>query len=396
MSESQPLTVPDTDPQAEPEQPRDDQTRSERPVARAPLVLSLLALGLSIGLAATAYFSWHELQQLVGAQSGTEARLENRIEPLRASLDSVERTLRDERRQIDGQLKKLAGKQQSVGDQVSVLAALVGRSEQGWSLAEVEYLLRIANQRLQLQRDLKTAQLALQAADARLLELADPQFLKVREQLARELESLRAVDPVDVDGISAKLGALMETIDELVVRGSKYQPAEKTETVASGTAATVQDWRELPALLWSSLSGLFRIREHDKPVSPMLPPEREYFLRENLRLQLSAARLALLRDDSVQYRATLTTAADWLEAYFAAEDARVNELREQLEQLSAIDVAPQLPDISASLRLLRQQLKNGTQQSSVSPVVPDAARPEQAPATEKEQALPERNAEIAP
>jgi uroporphyrin-3 C-methyltransferase len=336
-------------------------------------VLSLLALGLSIGLAATAYFSWHELQQLAGAQSGTEARLENRIEPLRAALDNVGRTLRDERQQIDGQLKKLAEKQQSMGDRVSVLAALMGRSEQGWSLAEVEYLLRIANQRLQ-----------------------DPQFLKVREQLARELESLRAVDPVDVDGISAKLSALMEAIDELVVRGSKYQPAVKTETVSSGTATTVQDWRELPALLWSSLSGLFRIREHDKPVSPMLPPEREYFLRENLRLQLSAARLALLRDDNVQYRATLTTAADWLEAYFSAQDARVNELREQLEQLSAIDVAPQLPDISASLRLLRQQLKLGTQQSSVSPVVPDAARPEQPPATEKEQALPERNAEIAP
>ena len=394
MSESQPLTVPDTEPQAEPVQPRDEPTRSERSVSRAPLVLSLLALGLSIGLIATAYFSWHELQQLAGAQSGTETRMENRIEPLRASLDSVGRTLRDERQQIDLQLKKLAEKQQSVEDRVSVLAALVERSEQGWSLAEVEYLLRIANQRLQLQRDLKTAQLALQTADARLLELADPQFLNVREQLARELESLRAVAPVDVDGISAKLAALMETIDELVVQGSKYQPAEKAETVGSGTATTVQDWRELPALLWSSLSGLFRIREHDMPVSPMLPPEREYFLRENLRLQLSAARLALLRDDNVQYRATLTTAIDWLGANFSAEDAHVNELLQQLEQLSAIDVAPQLPDISASLHLLRQQLKLSAQQS-VLPVVPGAARPDTA-ATETEQSLPERNAEITP
>ncbi len=394
MNESQPVTVPDTNPQAEPEQPRDDQPRPERPVVRAPLVLSLLALGLSIGLAATAYFSWHELQQLAGAQAGTETRLENRIEPLRSSLDSVGRTVRDEQQQIDSRLEKLAEEQQSVADRVSVLAALVGRSEQGWGLAEVEYLLRIANQRLQLQRDLKTAQLALQAADARLLELADPQFLNVREQLARELESLRAVAPVDVAGISAKLSALMETIDELVVRGSKYQPAVKTETVGSGTAATVQDWRELPALLWSSLSGLFRIREHDKPVSPMLPPEREYFLRENLRLQLSAARLALLRDDSVQYRATLTTTADWLEAYFSAEDARVKEFLQQLGQLSAIDVAPELPDISASLHLLRQQLKLGAQQS-VPPVVPEAASPEPT-ATETEQALPERNTEIAP
>ena len=101
MSESQPLTVPDTEPQAEPVQPRDEPTRPKRSVSRAPLVLSLLALGLFIGLIVTAYFSWHELQQLVGAQSGTETRMENRIEPLRASLDSVGRTLRDERQQID-------------------------------------------------------------------------------------------------------------------------------------------------------------------------------------------------------------------------------------------------------------------------------------------------------
>ncbi|GMQ83530.1 MAG: hypothetical protein BMS9Abin06_0265 [Gammaproteobacteria bacterium] len=394
MSESQPLIVPDTNPQVEPEQADENQTRSERSVVSAPLVLSLLALGLSIGLTATAYFSWHKLQQLAGAQSGTETRIDARIEPLRSSLDSVGQTLRDERQQMDRQLKKLVEEQQSAGDRVSVLAALVGRSEQGWSLAEVEYLLRIASQRLQLQRDLKTAQQALQAADERLRELADPQFLKVREQLARELESLHAVEPVDVDGISAKLGALMENIDGLTVQGSKYQPAVKTETAGSGSVATVEDWHELPALLWSSLSELFRFREHDKPVSPMLPPEREYFLRENLRLQLTAARLALLRDDRAQYRATLTTATNWLEGYFSAEDARVNELQVQLEQLSAIDVAPQLPDISASLRLLRQQLKLSAQQS-VSPAVPDAARPD-APAEETEQSPPERSAETAP
>jgi len=391
MSESQPVPVSDKDPQPEPEQAVDAQTRSERSVMSVPMVLSLLALGLSIGLIATAYFSWHELQQLAGVQSGVETRLENRIEPLRSSLESVGQTLRDERQQIDRKLQKLAEEQQSVGERVSVLAALIGRSEQGWSLAEVEYLLRIANQRLQLQRDVKTAQQALQAADTRLQELADPQFVSVREQLARELESLRAVESVDVDGISASLTALMEIIDELEVRGSKYQPPVKTEPISPEPAATVQDWRDLPALLWSSLSELFRFREHDKPVSPMLPPEREYFLRENLRLQLSAARLALLRDDSAQYRATLTTATDWLGAYFSDEDARVNETLVQLEQLSAIEVAPELPDVSASLHLLRQQIQLSNQQS-VSPVVPDSASPGK-PATQTEQPPPEDNAE---
>ena len=393
MTESQPVPVADTDPKTEPEQDRDDQKRPDQSATKMPLVLSLLALGLSIVLTAVAYFSWHELQQLAGTQAGADSRVENQIEPLRSSLDSVGQTVRDERQQIDRQLKKLAEEQQSVGDQVSVLAALVGRSEQGWNLAEVEYLLRIANQRLQLQRDVKTAQQALQAADVRLQELADPQFMKVREQLARELESLRAVKPVDVGGISSKLSALMETIDELDVQGSSYQPAGVTDTADSETVATVQDWRELPALVWSSLSGLFRIREHDKPVSPMLPPEREYFLRENLRLQLSAARLALLRDDSVQYHATLTTAADWLDGYFSSRDARVKEFLVQLEQLSAIDVVPQLPNISASLRVLRRQLKLSEQQPAL-PVAPDATS--DTPATETEPSPTEVNPEIKP
>ncbi|HED19394.1 MAG TPA: hypothetical protein ENI74_07835, partial [Gammaproteobacteria bacterium] len=227
----------------------------------------------------------------------------------------------------------------------------------------------------------------------RLQELADPLFLKVREQLARALESLAAVEPVDVDGISMKLGALMEHIDELEVRGSRYQPAAKTEAAAAGSTTTIQDWRELPALLWSSLSGLVRIRDHDKPVSPMLPPENAYFLRENLRLQLSAARLALLRDDSAQYRATLTTAADWLGAYFSAEDAQVDQFRAQVEQLAAIDIMPQLPDISASLKLLRQQLKLGAQKS-VLPGAPDSTS--DVPAGEIKKSPPETGTEAAP
>jgi len=176
------------------------------------------------------------------------------------------------------------------------------------------------------------------------------------------------------------------------VQGSSYQPAAKTEAAGSGDITAIQDWRELPALLWSSLSGLFRIRDHDKPVSPMLPPENEYFLRENLRLQLSATRLALLRDDSVQYRATLTTAADWLGTYFSAEDPQVNQLRAQIEQLAAIDIVPQLPDISASLKLLHQQLKLGAQQS-VLPDVPDSTS--DVPAGETEKSPSEIDAEAA-
>jgi uroporphyrin-3 C-methyltransferase len=369
------------------------------------MVLALLAMGLSIGLAVAAYFIWNEVQQLTGTQLRVEAQVEDRIQPLRSSLSSVNQTmqaslstvnqtLQSERHQIDQQLKKLGEDQRNVGHRVSVLAALMGRSEQGWSLAEVEYLLRIANQRLQLQRDVKTAEQALKAADQRLHDLADPHFLSVREQIARDLEALQVVPAVDIEGISLSLSAALVDIDQLSVAGSRYQPTLETETEDSETRATIRDWRELPRLLWSTLSGLFRIREHDKAVTPMLAPEREYFLRENLRLQLSAARLALLRDEGTQYQTILNTAQDWLNAYFAHDDASVNALAAQLNQLKAIDTAPRLPDISGSLRVLRQQMKL-TEQRQILPLVPDQKVPgttepalEETPEESEEEASP--------
>jgi uroporphyrin-3 C-methyltransferase len=101
----------------------------------------------------------------------------------------------------------------------------------------------------------------------------------------------------------------------------------------------------------------------------MLPPEREYFLRENLRLQLAAARLALLRTDQAQYRAALQTAQQWLARYFDRQNAGVQQLLGRLQELAAVDIAPVMPDVSASLRLLRQQMQLSEQQQ-VLPVVP--------------------------
>jgi uroporphyrin-3 C-methyltransferase len=398
MSESKSITTTADDsgeqPESEPISERDIQPTVTS--GKASLTLALLALGISIGLAVAAYFIWNEVQRLSGTQSGVATQVEDRIQPLRSTLSDVsknlqaslnavnqtlqserhhiEQRLESERQQIDQRLHKLSEQQRSVAHQVRMLADLIGRSEQGWSLAEVEYLLRIANQRLQLQGDVKTAAQALKAADQRLQELADPHFLSVREQIARDLESLKAVPSIDVEGISLSLTAALTSIDQLAVEGSRYQPPATIDSKGEAAGATISDWRELPRLLWSSLSGLFRIREHDKPVTPMLAPEREYFLRENLRLQLSAARLALLRDDDVQYRAILTTAGDWLNAYFDDEDAGVATLPVEIERLKVLDTVPQLPDISASLRLLHQQMKV-SEQRAVSPPAADQPIP---------------------
>ena len=321
-----------------------------------PLIFALLALGVSIGLAVGGYFIWTQLQQLTGEQADMEPRLEQKVQPLQSHLQAISNDWQAGRREIEQQLGTLGDGQAALGERVSQLASRVGRSELGWTLAEVEYLLRVASESLQLRRDKRTAIAALKSADARLRELADPQLLPIREQLARELNQLREVPDVDFDGISLQLADDLQRIAGLPVAGSRYEPPEPNTTEFDSTR-TAGNWRDLPQVIWSALKELFRVREYDKPVTPMLPPERAWFLKENLRLQLAAARLALLREDQQTYKQALLTATTWLKTWFDSEDPAVTAMAAGLEKLASVDIHPELPDVSKSLQRLRQLQK---------------------------------------
>ncbi|MGD2074481.1 MAG: uroporphyrinogen-III C-methyltransferase [Gammaproteobacteria bacterium] len=338
--------------------------RGSGPYARAGPTLALVALGMSIGLTVAAYFTWDRLQQLNTEQMRLYGRIDDELQPLSASMQNLRQELRGRRQQTDRDMAKLGQELKSLSHRLSVLASLAGRGESGWVLSEVEYLLRIANQRLVLQRDVETARVALRSADARLRELGDPRYVNVRRQIAAELDTLEAVPDVDTAGIVVGLGALQVLVDKLPVAGAGYAPRRPAEMSGPEQPRAAADWTELPGVIWSALSEVFRVREHDRPVEPMLPPAAEYFLRENLRLQLAAARLALLRNEGAQYREALGTASEWLAVHFAQNSPQVEQAVSRLEELAALDVAPELPDISASLRLLREQMKPGGEQAA--------------------------------
>lgn len=370
---------------------------SEQPAARQsspsslPLVFSLLALGASIGLTVGGYFIWTQLQQLTGDQAGLVPQLEQKLQPLENNFQALSDDSQSGRRELEQQMEELADGQSALAARLNRLASQVNRSEAGWTLAEVEYLLRVASESLQLRRDRRTAIAALKSADARLLELADPQLLPVREQLAQELNRLREVPEVDFDGISLRLADDLQRVDSLPVAGSHYEPP-KPETKSIDSTRTAGDWRELPQVIWTALKELFLVREHDKPVAPMLPPERVWFLKENLRLQLAAARLALLREDRQAYRQALETAVAWLEDWFDNEDPAVAAMSEGLAELAAVDIRPDLPDVSGSLQRLRELQKQ--QEALVMPGVEE--KPLASPAPESIPGRDETAETVAP
>ncbi|MAT64264.1 MAG: hypothetical protein CMN57_01305 [Gammaproteobacteria bacterium] len=325
--------------------------------------LAILALLVGVGALVAGYFIWHEVQRQAGWQQEVLAQIDARNQALdnrmAAAVERMESSLNEAVSARRGLAQDLADQQQSIAAlerAFGVLRAQVGRSQETWVLAEAEYLLHVANQRLQLARDVDTAIAALTSADQRLQELANTAYLPVREQISRELNALRGVDTPDIDGIALRLETLAASVDDLKVAGAQYRPTPRGAAADAGAGAEAGSWRELPAALWGELRQLVAVRRNDEPVAPLLAPDQQFFLYANLRLQLDTARLAALRGNPELYRVSLRTARDWLAEEFDPEQPAVREARADLDALLAVELRPALPDIAGSLRLLRQEL----------------------------------------
>ncbi|HEY9198756.1 MAG TPA: uroporphyrinogen-III C-methyltransferase, partial [Gammaproteobacteria bacterium] len=351
--------------------------------------LAIAALLIALGTLVAGYFVWHEVrrqgawqQQVLGQIDARGQSLDQRLQSFKDRLDSDLAAGERGRRGLETAQRNLASAQAGLEDALGVVRAQVSRSHADWMLAEVQYLLQVANLRAQLERDVPTAIAALTSADQRLQALSDPGFTGVREEIARERSALQAVAVPDLPGIALTLDTLAADVEQLPFKDAQVHaprtaaPAD-AGTQADGQSGWTQRTRQFLANVWEALRSLVVVRRNDMPVGPLLAPEQQFFLYENLRLQLATARLAALQGETEIYRASLKTAGAWLESHFDMQAAPVAAARSELARLAGLDIRPSLPDLSASLRLLRQQM----QQSEPVPDVPNARTVPDAPDT---------------
>lgn len=329
--------------------------------------LAILALLLALAVVVGAYFIWHEVQRQADWQQQVLGQIEARGQSLDQRLDAFKDRLDGDlaageraRRELGTAQRDLARAQAGLEDTLGVLRAQVSRQHTDWMLAEVQYLLQVANLRVQLERDVATAVAALTSADQRLQALADPGFTAVREAIAQELAALRAVDLPDVSGIALTLETLAAEVEKLPLKNAHVrQPA--ADSADAPASAGQDDWwqraRQTLRNVGAALQSLVVVRRNDVPVGPLLAPEQQFFLYENLRLQLASARSAALRGERETYRASLNAAAQWLATHFDTQATAVAAARAELERSAALDIRPALPDVSASLRLLREHMQ---------------------------------------
>lgn len=314
-------------------------------------MLAFLSLLVSIGALALAGYLYY-LQQL----QDPLAVVNSRIASIEVETGQIESALNKLRSDQAAELETFARQQRSEMETArdALLESLQQVTEQAppssreWKVAEVAYLLRIANHRVLMERDVGGALELLSAADAILAELDDFSFYQVRSHLAEEIRALEMVESNDLTGIYLELEAMKRELSQLPLKLPEYLELKRREKPAADEGET-GFWPTLRR----ELSSKFRIRSFEGDIKPLLSPQEAVYLELNLRLMLERAQLAALRREQLVFTRSLESAADWLSEYLDANDSEVLELSEQLRRIAAIQLNVDLPDVSGSLTALQ-------------------------------------------
>jgi uroporphyrin-III C-methyltransferase len=333
-------------------------TSARRNGARTVFAILLLLMLLVVGAGAGAL--WWYLHQ----EQSREARLsqiELLIEKNQRAITAESTARTTQMHTADNDLKALTTQSRQMraqlNEQERKLHDLSTTDRADWQLAEVQYLLRLANQRLLMGRDLDSALALLAAADKSLAEMDEPALHEVRAAVAKDIATLRGSEPLDVQGIYLQLAAVQGEIAKLSVRAPSFDP----EAVAVESLPETAGWRDrldariAQALL--TLKSLVTVRHHDANSAALMAPDQAVYLQLNLRLMIEQAQMALLQGKGAIYRGSLEKARDYVTQHYTIDQQRAQAVLETLSQLATQSIERPLPDISSSLKALNLYIR---------------------------------------
>ena len=335
--------------------PVDAATDADTPKVRQSRGLWLIALVLLLVAVGSGYY-WVAFIDRPHADA-----LAKRIDALESILAAVDAQLEDSAARDDeahaarqATASRLGELDQAQGDLAGALKGLYAKESQSTLavvLAEVEYLVFAASQRLILERDVVTAAAALKSADLRLRAAQHPDLIGLREQLGRDIAALEAVTQPDIEGLAIYLANTVTQVDKLKTK--PIADLDMSFTSMGAETVSTDNWQGVAQALWTDLKSLVEIKDGELEDGVLFDPELRYFLQQNLRLELASARLAVLRRDNANFRAAVTLTVNLLETYYDIEDGDVSAIIARLSEHRSLELAPPVPTISGSLDAVR-------------------------------------------
>lgn len=332
------------------------------------IVIVLLVVGL-VGVWFNGRLELSDLRREVAQrlQSGDSLNNETRV---------LVKAMQESQKETQAKVAVLEGKQMEAQSQQLALEQLyqdLSRNRDEWALSEIEQVLSTASQQLQLAGDVRGALIALQNADSRLSRSDKPQFIAIRRAVARDIERLKALPTVDLTGLALRIDSVIGQIDQMPLLSDekpslpvqKPRPARAAtpSRVAGKPAQTGQRWEWLSRLdnawrdwsldMWDEVRELIRVRTVRNPDALLLTPGESYYARENLKLRLLNARLALLSRNEMAFRNDLLAAQDTINRYFDTRARQTQTAQAILKQVQSSNLAIDMPTLSDSLEAVR-------------------------------------------
>ena len=324
---------------------------------------SLFNFLLILALAAAAGYYWWQQQQVTRDYSAAIAELEQQLasKAANARLDASLSPLKGDIVSLGTKIDELGLEQQGLRDSSEKLYELFGRDKNDWRLAEVEYLMRVAQHKLILQDDFEGAAITLQAASDRIGLTGDPGLLPVRVMISEEIAELKTRKRADLVGMTlilAQLGRQVRVLEPgFAIR------VDTTESAPAEVEAS-QDWLER---FTAFIDSLVKVRNEATRPSEIEANSADVgaSLEDNLKL----ARWAVLERNASQYQLLLEQSLRLFREFYDLDNAANHDFMTQLQDLQKMVLKPEKPNINGSLRELQRIL---SQRENAPPPAPAA------------------------
>lgn len=355
--------------------------------------LALSAVAIAITLAAgVGLYSWGKHQST--AQNTTFNALEGQLTALQqqqqTQISALENIIKQQASALDAARREQENLTRQLDEMQQKIATISGTDAKTWLLAQSDFLVKLAGRKLWSDRDVTTAAALLKSADASLADMNDPSLISARRAITDDIATLSAMSQVDYDGIILKLNQLANQVDNLRLADNDNDSAPM-DSDGIELSSTITEWRQNLVKSWRNFMDSFiTIRRRDDTAVPLLAPNQDIYLRENIRSRLLVAAQAVPRHQNEAYKQSLENVSTWVRAYYDTEDTATKGFLDTLDTLSQQNITMDVPETLQSQPILeklmqtrvRNLLAQPAASSDAAPAPAEAAPAKAAPASE--------------
>ncbi|WP_202307055.1 uroporphyrinogen-III C-methyltransferase [Dryocola clanedunensis] len=324
----------------------------------AGIALGAIAIAIALALGGGLYsYGKHQ----ASTQNATNDALVTQLTALQKQQDQqkteLENTIKQQATALDEANRQQASLARQLDEVQQKVATISGSDAKTWLLAQADFLVKLAARKLWSDQDVTTAAALLKSADASLADMNDSSLITARRAITDDISTLSGVSQVDYDGIILKVNQLANQVDNLRLADNDNDDTPM-DSDGSELSSTVTEWRQNLVKSWHSFMDSFiTIRRRDETAVPLLAPNQDIYLRENIRSRLLIAAQAVPRHQEETYKQSLESVSTWVRAYYDTEDANTKAFLDQLDSLSQQSINMDIPENLQSQPLLEKLMQ---------------------------------------